>query len=294
MKHVIAAALIVAFALPASAIAPNASMRPLARGQDSAEILIRPKLRPTAQAAAAIAASLPARPKLRPVSEQEKAMTEQGGAPIILASAAVGLPQSLHPTTRPKGLAEKVKAERRKAKRAAARGAVCGDPALQGDVVGLVPGRISGCGVKNAVKLRSVSGVTLSQSSTMDCGTAKALKSWVDKSAKPALKNRGGGLSAIRVAAHYACRTRNNKKGAKISEHGKGRAIDISGFKLKNGEVITVLKGWRAASTSKALKAMHKGACGPFGTVLGPNADRYHQDHFHFDTARYRSGSYCR
>jgi len=28
--------------------------------------------------------------------------------------------------------------------------------------------------------------------------------------------------------------------------------------------------------------------------VLGPEAARYHQDHFHFDTARYRSGSYCR
>jgi hypothetical protein len=39
---------------------------------------------------------------------------------------------------------------------------------------------------------------------------------------------------------------------------------------------------------------MHKAACGPFGTVLGPNSNRFHQDHFHFDTARYRSGSYCR
>jgi len=25
-----------------------------------------------------------------------------------------------------------------------------------------------------------------------------------------------------------------------------------------------------------------------------PNANRFHRDHFHFDTARYRSGSYCR
>ena len=44
----------------------------------------------------------------------------------------------------------------------------------------------------------------------------------------------------------------------------------------------------------KALKKMHKIACGPFGTVLGPNANRFHRDHFHFDTARYRSGSYCK
>lgn len=291
MKHLIAAALLASLALPAAAIAPDATKRPLARGDEQVAMLVRPKLRPNAAAAKAITAALPARPKLRPVSEQEKALENTH---VTLASAAVGLPHSLHPITRPKGLAEKVKAERRKAKRDAARGAVCGDPALQGDVVGLVPGRIRGCGVKNAIKLRSVSGVTLSQSSIMDCGTAQALKKWVNGSAKPAFGNRGGGLSAIRVAAHYACRTRNNRKGAKISEHGKGRAIDISGFKMKNGEIITVLKGWRAASTSKALKRMHKGACGPFGTVLGPNADRYHQDHFHFDTARYRSGSYCK
>ena len=291
MKHLLTAALFACLALPAAAIAPDASKRPLARGELPAPVLTRPKLRPVVVALLAVETMKPSRPKLRPVSEQEKAMD---GAEVILASAAVGLPSSLHPTTRPKGLAEKVMGQRRKAKRALAKGAVCGDPALQGEGVGMVPGRIRGCGVKNAIKLRSVSGVTLSQASVMDCGTAKALKKWVNKGVKPALGNRGGGVSALRVAAHYACRTRNNKKGAKISEHGKGRAIDISGIKLKNGEVITVLKGWRSAKNGKALKRMHKAACGPFGTVLGPNADRYHQDHFHFDTARYRSGTYCR
>ena len=105
---------------------------------------------------------------------------------------------------------------------------------------------------------------------------------------------QGGGLKELRVAAHYACRTRNNRKGGKISEHGKGRAIDISGFELADGRTITVLKGWRARRSSKAMRRMHQGACGPFGTVLGPESDRFHQDHFHFDTARYRSGSYCR
>lgn len=292
MKHVIVAILIGCLATPAAAIAPDTSTRPLARGQEPAQALTRPKLRPEAKALLAIEAALPNRPKLRPASEQEKAMG--AGAQVILASAAIGLPQSLHPVTRPKGLAEKVMGQRRKAKRELARGAVCGDPPIQGDVVGAVPGRIRGCGVQNAVKVRSVSGVVLSQSSVMDCGTAKELKVWIDKGVKPALGNRGGGVKSLRVAAHYACRTRNNQKGTKISEHGKGRAIDISGIKLKNEEVITVLKGWRSAKNGPALKRMHKAACGPFGTVLGPNADRFHQDHFHFDTARYRSGSYCR
>ncbi len=292
MKHLIAAAFLAVFALPAAAIAPDATMRPLARGETAAPVVMRPKLRPVSAVEKVIASGLPVRPKLRPMSEQEKSMNSDGQ--VILASAAVGLPQSIYPTTRPKGLAEKVMGQRRQAERARAKGAVCGDPALQGDVVGTVPGKIRGCGVEGAIKLRSVAGVQLSQSSIMDCGTAKALKTWVEKGVKPALSNRGGGVSSIKVSAHYACRTRNNKKGAKISEHGKGRAIDVSGFTLKNGETVTVLKGWRSAKNGTALKRMHKVACGPFGTVLGPNADRYHQDHFHFDTARYRSGSYCR
>ena len=31
----------------------------------------------------------------------------------------------------------------------------------------------------------------------------------------------------------------------------------------------------------------------PAGTALGPNANRFHRDYLHFDTARYRRGSYC-
>ncbi|WP_223422749.1 extensin-like domain-containing protein [Tateyamaria pelophila] len=193
------------------------------------------------------------------------------------------------PILRPRAIEQKAMAQRN----ARRKGQVCGDPDLQGDAVGPVPGRIKGCGIEEAVRLRSVSGVTLSQASLMDCKTANALKTWTEKSAKPALKSTGGGLAGYQVAAHYACRTRNNQKRARISEHGKGRAIDISGFVLKDGTRLTVLKDWNSRHGG-ALKSMHKGACGPFGTVLGPRSDRFHRDHFHFDTARYRSGPYCR
>lgn len=236
------------------------------------------------------------RPVLRPVAGTQ---VEQSGTirpPARNEAAAeetkrrgfLGL--SLRPLLR----SGKTEREGRKARRLRKKGAVCNDIDIQGVVVGRVPGRIRGCGVENAVRVRSVSGVGLSQESVMDCTTARSLKAWIDGSARPALKRKGGGLSRIKVAAHYACRTRNNRKGAKISEHGKGRAIDISGFTLEDGTKITVLKGWNQRRYSKALRQMHKGACGPFGTVLGPEADRFHRDHFHFDTARYRSGSYCR
>jgi hypothetical protein len=199
------------------------------------------------------------------------------------------LARSSRPLLRPKSLEQKAMARKRERR----RGSVCGVPDIQGSAVGAVPGK-GACGIPDGVRVKSVSGVTLTQQALMDCSTAKALNNWVQKSAKPALSSFGGGLSKLKVAAHYACRTRNNLPGARLSEHAKGKAIDISAFVLRDGNQITVLNGWRNGKTSKAMRKMHKGACGPFGTVLGPNSDRFHQDHFHFDTARYRSGTYCR
>jgi len=174
------------------------------------------------------------------------------------------------------------------------QGSVCGNPAIRGEQISRIPGKINGCGLDNGVKVTEVSGVALTQHARIDCNTAKALNTWVENGVKPAVGKRGGGVKSLKVVAHYACRTRNNKKGARISEHGRGRAVDIAAINLNDGSQMTVLNGWRSAKNGPALKRMHKAACGPFGTVLGPNADRYHQDHFHFDTARYRSGPYCR
>ncbi|NSX54829.1 extensin family protein [Parasulfitobacter algicola] len=175
-----------------------------------------------------------------------------------------------------------------------ARGSLCGIKGIQGDRIDPIVGTLDGCGVSNPVQVTEIAGVQLSQGAIMECDTARALHTWVTKSAKPAVGRRGGGLDSLRVAAHYACRSRNSQSGAKISEHGKGRAIDISAFVLQNGEEITVQDGWTSPEYRKILREMHQSACGPFGTVLGPESDRFHQDHFHFDTADYRSGPYCR
>lgn len=174
-------------------------------------------------------------------------------------------------------------------------GGLCGDPALLGETVGAVPGKIDGCGITGAVRLQSVAGVRLTQSALVDCKTAKALNTWVKDAARPAIGRRGGGLEGLRVAAHYSCRTRNNQPGAPISEHGRGKAIDISALLLTDGSEITVLDGWGKGRDGKALRKMHTAACGPFGTVLGPESDRFHRDHFHFDTRRHGgNGTYCR
>jgi len=171
-------------------------------------------------------------------------------------------------------------------------GGVCGDPYLVGEMIGAVPGP-GACGIDNAVALRAVGDVALSQTSTITCGTARALRQWIDETAGPAFEERGG-LTELRVAAHYVCRTRNHQRGAKLSEHSFGRALDFSAFQTGNGAEVTVSEGWGDSKDGPLLRKLHRGACGPFGTVLGPESDRFHQNHFHFDTAAHRGGPYCR
>lgn len=41
------------------------------------------------------------------------------------------------------------------------------------------------------------------------------------------------------------------------------------------------------------LREVHEAACGTFGTVLGPEANEAHRDHFHLDMAKRRYKSFC-
>ena len=172
------------------------------------------------------------------------------------------------------------------------RDATCGIPGLVAEArAPIVEGA---CGVTNPVAVTRVAGVDLSRPSIMTCQTAEALNTWVREGVRPAVGRQGGGLAELTVAAHYACRTRNSQRGARLSEHGRGRAIDISALLLADGRRITVTEGWRDRRDGTLLRQVHGAACGPFGTVLGPEADRFHQTHLHFDVASHRSGPYCR
>jgi len=49
----------------------------------------------------------------------------------------------------------------------------------------------------------------------------------------------------------------------------------------------------RKSAEAMFLRRLHKGACGVFGTVLGPEANDAHRDHFHFDLAARKRSAYC-
>lgn len=235
------------------------------------------------------------RPKPRPGAVAAPAVAPQAAAPVQVARGTV----LRSPLPRPRPPRQVVQAAVVQSQPATVTssgkvGKICGDRKIQGRKIAPIPGKLSGCGVQSPVEVFSIDGVALSTPSKMECDTAKALKTWINDGVKPTVKRLGGGVASLQIAGHYVCRTRNHKPGGKISEHGKGKAIDISAINLKNGSSISVLKHWNTKAEGKLLKTMHAKACGPFGTVLGPDADKYHKDHFHFDTASYRSGSYCR
>lgn len=284
----------------ASVLAPTQSLRPQARpggGGTQAAIARALDLALASEAGQGASSALALAHSLRP---QARNLPVASGAYRQAAiSEALAQAQS-GPTTRRSALApaRSLRPQRRApaVERSAQvnhtrrlRGAVCGTTAIQGEPVGPVPGKLAGCGVADAVRVHEVSGVRLSPPAVITCDTARALNTWVQKGLKPAFRRRGP-VVEMRVAAHYACRTRNNRPGARISEHGRGKAIDLSAFVMKDGEVVTVLNGWKKGTTYRPLSRAHRAACGPFGTVLGPEADRYHRDHFHFDTARHRGG----
>lgn len=289
--------------------APDSSLRPAQRpnvteaapvvAQSAGAIGTAPKPRPMATASAVtsadpavanpspgailprfdnqLAAASAIKPKARPSSFAKPIEQKPKGALLGVDAPETIQPAALTRNTKPgKELVTP-----------SVKGSVCGDPSIKGEVLAPIGARVNGCGIANPVRVTSIAGIRLSQAATIDCATAKAMKRWIDKGLKPAYGKQE--VVQLQIAGSYMCRTRNHKKGAKISEHGRGRAIDISGITFTSGKTVTV-KGNYDATMRKA----HRAACGIFGTTLGPGSDGMHEDHLHFDVANHRNGSYCR
>ena len=154
-----------------------------------------------------------------------------------------------------------------------------------------------GCGAPDLVKLDSVlmadkSVVTISPSPQIRCSMAEQLATWVrDEVGPAAVTELGSPLASITGNDAYECRPRNNIKGAKISEHGRGNAFDLATFRLKNGGVFN----FTDPLVHKPFRdSVRTAACGRFMTVLGPGSDGYHSGHIHLDLAeRSRNTRVC-
>jgi hypothetical protein len=139
----------------------------------------------------------------------------------------------------------------------------------------------------------------LNQEGTLTCPMYSAVNRWLEQVVQPAALARfGQPVVELRTMGTYACRPMNNQRGARLSEHSFANAIDVGGFRLADGSIVTVLKGWNGGGLEEQnfLREVHAGACQHFATVLGPGVALHH-DHLHMDLARHgRRGdrSICR
>jgi len=152
------------------------------------------------------------------------------------------------------------------------------------------------CGVEYPLKVAALQDGTIGigPDATLGCPITTALEYWMRTSVQPAsVAYFGMPVVEIKQISAYACRTRNNKRGAQLSEHAFGNALDVAGFVLANGRVVTVKSGWRGSKDEQAfLREVFAAACKLFNTTLGPGAP-YHGDHFHVDLARHgKTGTY--
>ena len=153
-----------------------------------------------------------------------------------------------------------------------------------------------GCTQINAVALTGLQGdasrFSVTNLPAVTCDTANVFGGWVrfgvDRAARRYL---GSPLARVETMGSYSCR---NVAGTnRRSAHARGEAIDIAAFVLEDGLRVSVLGDWNGGTTAERefLRVVRESACKRFGTVLSPDYNAAHADHFHLETG---GGSFCR
>ncbi len=158
------------------------------------------------------------------------------------------------------------------------------------------------CGAASPVMITAVGSVALSGEVVLTCGMATTLAQFLPEAQKLARDVLGSDLAKIEGGNGYECRNRNRASSGKLSEHAFANAYDISAFWLADGRRISVAEGWphlqslppagekpaapqTRATTPQAhyLTGVHAASCALFSTVLGPDENAEHREHFHLD-----------
>lgn len=130
----------------------------------------------------------------------------------------------------------------------------------------------------------------------MTCPIAAGLILWVEKDVQRlAQEHFGARVRRIEQLGTYSCRRQYGAETGRWSEHATGNAIDIAAFVFEDGRRISVLQEWDSPDGGgQFLRAVRNAACESFGTVLSPEYNAAHADHFHFDQARVPGRGACR
>lgn len=165
------------------------------------------------------------------------------------------------------------------------------------------------CGERSPLDVAEIAGVMLTAKAVLNCRMATTLVGWMKGANQTSQDLLGSSIKKLNASTTYQCRRRNNAPDGKISEHGFANALDIVGFTLEDGRNISLLENWplpkepaegeeeksspvEMTPEFEFLKTVRDQACESFTTVLGPESNPLHADHFHFDLGCH--GKTCR
>ena len=149
-----------------------------------------------------------------------------------------------------------------------------------------------GCTALGSVQLRDI-GTPVTNLGAMTCPLAYAFSTWVQSDLQvPAMGEFDQPVVRVETMGTYACRNINGAATGRLSEHASANAVDVAAFVLKDGRRISVVAGWSGdEAEARFLRSVRASACRRFNTVLSPDYNAAHRDHFHFDMGR---GPVCR
>ena len=127
--------------------------------------------------------------------------------------------------------------------------------------------------------------VPVSGGVTTSCSMASTLPGWVAAVDNYVFAKENSRITEVVVGTSYMCRNVNNAEHGNLSFHAFADAVDVVGFKLEDGRMVTVEGGWGDALSNdgRLLRFAHDSACSMFSTTLGPEANALHRDHLHLD-----------
>ncbi|MCV4341190.1 extensin-like domain-containing protein [Pseudomonas capsici] len=140
------------------------------------------------------------------------------------------------------------------------------------------------CPLQNILRIQG-GDIALSSSFLASCPLAVAYAMFDIHTLQPAAQTVfGQRVARIDHLGSFACRNVYNRANSRLSQHATANALDIAGFRLADGQRINLLKDWRdEGDKGRFLKLVRDGACKNFSTVLGPEYNAAHRDHFHLD-----------
>ncbi|GFM74731.1 extensin [Pseudomonas cichorii] len=140
------------------------------------------------------------------------------------------------------------------------------------------------CPLQNTLRIQG-GDIALSSSFLASCPLAVAYALFDIHTLQPAAQTVfGQRVARIDHLGSFACRNIYNRANSRLSQHATANALDIAGFRLADGQRINLLKDWSdEGDKGRFLRLVRDGACKNFSTVLGPEYNAAHRDHFHLD-----------